>query len=350
MEKHYFNFPYDLSGSRAKNRFRNEMLWGLEKIFELYKANKDFIMVFDYVCDVETHVDGKFEFYQVKTNSGANPYTITKIAKADKTGNSILGKLYKIKSVDGDVGTVSKLAIVVNVPLKTIDNKTYSSEKEISFEAIDKGSIKKIEEYLKAECNIDRIDLKDCYYIYTSMDLFNPHESLLGKTVNFFVDIYGEEPRRAKVLFQTLVDTIEIKANYELKCDSYKELVCKKGITRDDFQKIIKKSIDITDESIIDIRREIDAIYPEFSLKTKMNTAVVTLIRDLKTSKVLQKIEKEIVQYIYDNLEEFNVNTVDAISLLDGIYSYKFPTEYGMYTRHALYIMLIVRIREGYYA
>lgn len=65
------------------------------------------------------------------------------------------------------------------------------------------------------------------------MDLFNPHDSLLGKTINFFIDIYGEEPKRAKVLFQSMVDTIEMKASYEQKCENYNELISKKGFTVD---------------------------------------------------------------------------------------------------------------------
>ncbi len=36
MEKLYKKLPFDLSGSRTKNRFRNEILWGLEKIFAWY--------------------------------------------------------------------------------------------------------------------------------------------------------------------------------------------------------------------------------------------------------------------------------------------------------------------------
>lgn len=261
MDSQYFNLPSDLSGSMAKNRFRNEMLWGLEKMFELYKADKDFTMVFDYVCDVEAHMDGKIECYQLKTNSGATPYTVSKIAKPDKTGKSIIGKLYSIQCADSVPGIVSKLALVVNVPLKTLDNKIHSTESEISFASLDDKTLNAIKKYLVAECNVSSIDLKECYYIYTSMDLFNPHESLLGKTINFFVSIYGKEPKRATVLFQTLVHTIEIKANYERQCNSYKDLVEKKGFTRTEFEQIIKKAIDITDDSIEAIKREIKNIY-----------------------------------------------------------------------------------------
>ena len=90
----YLKLPYDLSGSMSKNRFRNEMLWGLEKMFELYRTNQDFFMVFDYVCDIEAHLNGKIEFFQIKTNNAAKPYSINKIAKPDKSGKLLRRSAY----------------------------------------------------------------------------------------------------------------------------------------------------------------------------------------------------------------------------------------------------------------
>lgn len=297
LEDSYLKLPYDLSGSMSKNRFRNEMLWGLEKMFELYKTNQDFFMVFDYVCDIEAHLDGKIEFFQIKTNNAAKPYSITKIAKPDKSGKSILGKLYAIKTADdSEDGIVSKLAIVVNVPLKTSDNVTHSTDREISFDKIDEVSKRKIAEYLIKECNVQTVDLSDCYYLYTSMDLFNPHDSLLGKTINFFVDVYGEEPKRAKVLFQTMTDTIEMKACYEQRCINYDEVILKKGISRNELQKILEKHIDISDESIQIVKQEIKEIYPEFSVCTKMNAALVAVTKELRTNALFLKagLEEEL--------------------------------------------------------
>ncbi len=351
MDKNYFRLPYDLSGSMSKNRFRNEMLWGLEKMFELYKANMDFLMVFDYVCDVEIHLDRGIEFYQLKTNSTASPYSVNRIAKPDKVGKSILGKLYSIRvSDDNENSIVNKLAIVVNVPLKTEDKVIHSADKEISFNEIDETSKQKIINYLRSECNVDKVDLTDCYYIYTTMDLFNPTDSLLGKTMNFFIDVYGEEPIRAKVLFQTLADTIEMKACYERKCENYGELALNKGFSKDEFQKILTKHIAISDDSVQIVKQEIKKIYPEFSVRTKMNTALIVVVKELRTNRVLKEIEQEIRTYILDNLEMFDKNMVDSILLLDNRYKEKFPLEYTFQERHSLYIMLIVRVREGYYA
>lgn len=265
--------------------------------------------------------------------------------KIKTTVNTHTHGIYLLHSVDE-----IKKVIVVNVPLKTSDNVTHSTDREISFDKIDEVSKRKIAEYLIKECNVQTVDLSDCYYLYTSMDLFNPHDSLLGKTINFFVDVYGEEPKRAKVLFQTMTDTIEMKACYEQRCINYDEVILKKGISRNELQKILEKHIDISDESIQIVKQEIKEIYPEFSVCTKMNAALVAVTKELRTNKVLIKIEQSIVKYILGNLELFDGEIVDSILLLDNVYKKEFPVEYTFQERHSLYIMVIVRVREGYYA
>ena len=48
----YTKIPYDLSGSISKNRFRQELCWGISKMFDLFDK-EDFCVVFDYKCDIE---------------------------------------------------------------------------------------------------------------------------------------------------------------------------------------------------------------------------------------------------------------------------------------------------------
>ena len=54
---YYLSLPHDLSGSRSKNRFRAELLWGVSKILDLMEEDQDFTMVFDYACDIEVHYE-----------------------------------------------------------------------------------------------------------------------------------------------------------------------------------------------------------------------------------------------------------------------------------------------------
>ena len=90
---YYLSLPHDLSGSRSKNRFRAELLWGLSKILDLMEEDQDFTMVFDYACDIEVHYENGFEFFQIKTHDRCKSYTTKRLTKV-KGENSILGKLY----------------------------------------------------------------------------------------------------------------------------------------------------------------------------------------------------------------------------------------------------------------
>lgn len=274
MDEAYKQLPYDLSGARSKNRFRNEMLWGLERLYYLYKTEEDFCMVFDYACDIEVHLKGGFEFYQLKTSNGAKPYTVRQIIKQDSANKSILGKIHLLKhNLKNNESISCKIAVVVNVPLKA-DKKLYSSVGELEFIDLEDKIKSEINEAIKIELNLsDDVNLKNVFYFYSSMDLNNPHSSLLGKTVEFFTDISGEEPKKVRTLFRVLEDTITMKASYERECKTIEELHEKKGISRQDFEKMIRKHIDISDEAVPGAKEMIDANYIEFSDIINMKNA-----------------------------------------------------------------------------
>ena len=118
ISNYYMSLPHDLSGSRSKNRFRIELLWGVTKFLELMETSENFTMIFDYVCDIEIIFDNYLEFYQIKTRSN-NPYSTTQLVR--KTGEgSILGKLYVLLKDDQEL--VHKVAIVSNARYTACDN------------------------------------------------------------------------------------------------------------------------------------------------------------------------------------------------------------------------------------
>lgn len=91
----YRTIPYDLSGSLSKNRFRQEILWGVSKMFDLFDK-PDFCIIFDYKCDIEVHLKDSIEFYQIKSQKAQRPYNFTELSKVDGTGSTI-GKLFVLK-------------------------------------------------------------------------------------------------------------------------------------------------------------------------------------------------------------------------------------------------------------
>lgn len=54
MKDIYNNLTYDLAGSRTKNRFDFEVLFGIKQLIDNYNKIDDFYVVFDYVCDIDT--------------------------------------------------------------------------------------------------------------------------------------------------------------------------------------------------------------------------------------------------------------------------------------------------------
>ena len=76
----YRTIPYELSGAISKNRFRQEILWGVAKMFDLFNE-PDFCVIFDYKCDIEVHLNSSIEFYQVKSQKSLRPYSFAELSK-----------------------------------------------------------------------------------------------------------------------------------------------------------------------------------------------------------------------------------------------------------------------------
>lgn len=347
----YMKLPYDLSGARSKSRFRNEVLWGLEKLFDTYKTGKDFSIVFDYVCDIEVHQNDSYEFYQVKTHNNASPYTLSQLVKLDKTGKSVLGKLYLLKQLSIDNCVALKVAIVSNTALKSFDNTLHSTCGELNFLDLSDSCKDKIKSKLKKELNLSvDVTLQDIYYIYTTMDLINPHNSLLGQTVNFFVEVKGEEPKKTQALFTLLSDTIMQKASYELQSEDYSNLVEKKGMTRKEVEAILNRYSEKTDIAVSKSISFIDSTYTSYNDRIKKRTALTKIVNNLLRSKLLQDKEIEIITYINSHIDELNGDIPCIIDTLTNKFGSSFPIEYITSEIKAFMLLILMRNEEGVYA
>lgn len=151
IAKYYVELPYDLSGSRTKNRFRIELLWGVSVMLDLIKEDKDFTVIFDYVCDVEIHLKDGFEFHQIKTHEpNFGSYSSGKLIKKEskQSTGSILGKLYALNK---DAIDNIKLVFVSNVPLQI--GKKKCNYGEFSLAGLPNAEKINIESALKRELN-----------------------------------------------------------------------------------------------------------------------------------------------------------------------------------------------------
>ena len=174
--EYYMGLPCDLSGSRSKNRFRLELLWGISRMLELMESANDFTIVFDLVCDIEVHLDNGFEFYQIKTHKESQPkYTAKSLVKV-KEGEqgSILGKLFVLNTIS----TVPvKTVLVCNAPFKALS----SEPGENCLDSLSQSNKSVIIEAIKKELGTKDVDLSNSYYLYTPMNLLQPENEIKGQ-------------------------------------------------------------------------------------------------------------------------------------------------------------------------
>lgn len=343
--------PYDLSGSMAKNRFKNEMLWGIHKMLEIYADEKNFNMVFDYVCDIEVHWENEeYEFYQIKTSNSGEGYTQSKLTRIGKKENSVLAKLYILKhNYNGDKNKI-RLAIVSNKPFKDEKNKLYNNVEKLDFNSLDDGIKESIEESLKNEMKIHEVDFNNINFIYTTIDLINPKNTLTGELVNFFNDVLKVQIKKTAVLYSVLLDKISQKAEYELKLNTYDEIIEKKSISKENMNEIFNKHIEISNDSVKKAKEKIEDIYSDnYGKKLDMLVALTSVVKKIDLSKELKRIEKDIIKFINDNNNVLKNKLNIVIDTLYENYREKFSIEYSDDEVRSFLILILMKREEEMY-
>ncbi len=339
--EYYMNLPFDLAGSRSKNRFRLELLWGVSKMLELMESSDDFTMVFDYVCDIEIHLDSKFEFYQIKTHKeGQSKYTPKSLVKKKSSEEgSILGKLFVLnKSGDSSI----KVVLVCNAPFTKLTN----NPGETCLDKLDADSQTIIVDAIKGELGVAEVDLSNAYYLYTPMNLIQPEDEIKGKLVTTFENLKGSEPLNPNALYRLVFDTVSEKACYEFSAEDYEQLKSLKGISRSEFEKMLaihstseKTGVNQTNEYINGIKN----IHERKTYKS----ALTTLIPKMARSRELQNMEREMIKTLEEHPEIAEMD--DIIELLADEYHHRFPLEYSNAEKTVYYMVIIHKFVEGGY-
>ena len=238
----------DMSGSISKNRFRSELLWGIDRLLNcLDRGIENFAVVFDYCCDIELHLDDSYEFYQVKT-SAAKKFSVSWASRLNPTSNvSIVGRLYELHDIESD--SAVKLIIVGNKPFAKKNPVTKKSEDfdcpgELLFSTLHDEDKQKIEESIKAHLPNVKPDLNKLSYILVTMDLSNPDDSIRGHLVRSYENSMGCEPRKPNALYWALKGLVEEKACEEERKTSYEDVISSKGITNKELSRLFESYAD----------------------------------------------------------------------------------------------------------
>ncbi len=151
----YNQIPYELSGARSKNRFRQELLWGVSKLFDLFDT-PEFCVVFDFKCDIEVHYPDALEFYQMKTQKVIEPYTFRQLSSIKKGAkNSDIGQLYLLRNITHN-GIDVRVAIVSNRFFKH-GKIIYSDIETLQFSDLDIETQKSITDILRHAYNYHQV-------------------------------------------------------------------------------------------------------------------------------------------------------------------------------------------------
>lgn len=341
----YAKISFDLSGASSKNRFRLEMLWGASKMFDLFDK-ENFCIVFDYKCDIEVHLGNSLEFYQVKTHKIQSPYNFSTLSKQGKTNKSIIGKLFLLKNAVDPTTTV-KVAIVSNAYLK-IGNKVYSESENLDFGSLDIKTQQAIRKALNNELG-STIDLNNVGFIYTSMNLLDPDNDLRGKIIGSFEQIMGCEPEKPNALYRLIKDTVEAKACYELKSNSYDELVQNKGITKQELHSMLCKHASLIDNSISEAEKFIsDNITTPREIR-KYRASLISITQHYSTSIELKTNEKLIASYLTENEDSLPNSQLDTLTLLYNEFSSKFTIEFSESDIKVFILTVLLKWEGGKY-
>ena len=345
----YNELPFDLAGSRAKNRFRAELLWG---IIKLYEVDKECTMVFDYWCDIEVHLEKEktIEFYQIKTDKDNASYTIDRLCKPNSKKESILGKVYILKKIIDDKSpntfTLVKSCVVSNIPFS--GSKKYTTPTELCFSELAPEDKESITTALKKELQVNNIDLSTIFFNYHQMDLKNITDALLGKTFKYAKRILNAEPKNLEGLLARIEHEVNNKACYEYKNNNYEELLKNKGFRKSELNSLIKDFNNVSDDIIHKISTKIDRLYPnEFFKTVKLKKSLSELNTRYLDDKILKIQEEKIKEYLLECENKFECSEKDLIEKIKQLKIYNLEDD--DYFKEVLILYVLTKFEEVCY-
>ena len=340
----YSRIPYNLSGSMSKNRFRQELFWGVSRMFDLFDKD-DYCVIFDYKCDVEVHFRNSIEFYQIKTHKVQSPYKFTDLKKIPKGSQSIMAKLFILKD-EASSETSIKCALVSNAYFQ-IGKTTKSDVEKFCFDELDEKSQNIIKKALQDELKRSEVDLTNLHYIYTSMNLLDPQNDLRGKITGSFEKIKGCEPVRPNSLYRLITETIQERACYELMVCDYEELVKRKGMTKAELNDILDRYIEESDDSVEQAFTILDQQMIPAREKKMLKAALAKVVELMYNSSELQRKEPEVAAYIEEVVD--TQTTEDIVELLLKHFESSFSIEYTDQDKYCFMLLIVKRWEGGRY-
>ena len=223
-----------------------------------------------------------------------------------------------------------------------IDGQEVTNE-EICFGSLDIDIVNFIQEKLRDELKLTEIALDNMFYICECIDLNNPQHALIGKLVESFQAIKNEEPNNPNALYRLVFDTVQKKASYEKVITNYNNVLQLKGISKDEFDKILeahrKKSI----TGIEQVRDYIKMLPPG---ERRLYNQALTSLLDIDHSHDLIKLKKSIFIYVEEHINMIK-NEDEVLRLLSNFFDNEFSLEFTKIMKNILYLIVFYIYTEG---
>lgn len=275
------------SGSISFNRLNMQISQTLHMAIEIFD-NLDYLFVLDYYDDI-TLFDSEnnpevVSYYQMKTKDGN--ITINTAIKEDW-----IAKMYA--KLDNSDWLVEELGLITNCPLtvsikkvgkngkKSTKTEKYDCERT-PFSLFNPQTIEHIKNDLakKNEVSLDEIDLSKFCHIRTSLSI-SKHREIVEQEMGEM--LYRKYPKitmdSVKTIYSAMMELLTKKQQYETLSNTliFEEVRSKKGVSKQDFERVIKVAMGMSIPEFDEIVRLLDAQKQEISL------AYVSLITDFQT-------------------------------------------------------------------
>ena len=231
----------------SANRFDFQRDWALCRLFELHEEDGDFALLMEHHDDVivlnSPEDPTAIDFYQLKSGTGHS--TIDSLLKPkklkEKEGSSILGKMIdnclRFQAAARSVNLVCDRPY--KVPLKC-GTKSETKDEICLGELTDDEAAKVVQKIAEEhELTDPPAFLGLVRLLVTTLSVNDHADHVMGKLAAFMGRVRPGVPIAIPPLYNTLYGDLRRKANYEKQGLDFDGLLKLKGITRDQFAKMI---------------------------------------------------------------------------------------------------------------
>jgi Cap4 dsDNA endonuclease len=251
--------PRENSGSISSNRFDYQKDWALCKLLELHESRTDYLVVFEYHDDIiildSVLNPTKLQTYQIKTKKSGS-WTLAALLKADTSSGqqlSFFGKLYNhFVNYPAEIDSINFVSnAYFNLKLNP-NGESGEGLLQICLKDLCIAEIEKTKSHILDHFHAPPIaGFEQCIFFHVTDLPILTHTEVTKSRLHDFVERMNPNAKyQPNVFYRTLFDEIKRKSTYEPNLSNFDDLVKRKGISKDDFARMIKCVLESETKSV----------------------------------------------------------------------------------------------------